>query len=447
MAIQPYGADELFRKSFERVDPTDDTDFYLKTALSNVRQTAFQDLLVATRTTTFSIKPTWGLSDLRDLISIDGTVTRIASVNSSDLQETGGEFQIQSGTGANNVRFVETVDRGQYLSGNEGEAGIGVRIPTLPAASSTAYMQWGYYDDNNGFGTGVDSAGKYVFRRLNGSDTKVYQENWNVDKLDGTDGTANSSNLTLDLSDGVISKIFFTWYGYGTARFYYAISNGNDDSAPFKKLKEAHRLNFNGQISLQDPNQPVRFEIANGGTSTENLSMFIGGRQFSIIGTRGGAERRVFTENLSRYTISATANTWVPLVCIRKKANHGPSGRPTSTQVNLIGFSFETDEFAEFKVGYRAVTSGGTYAAPTDVPDAESSVETKVQSGTTITASDQGIRILFESGSGTKQNPSSKESEERLPLGNAFEVVLFGRRLSAGVTPVVSVQLTWEEEW
>lgn len=448
MSIQPYSADELFRKSFERKDPTDDTDFYLRVALSNVRQTAFEDLLIATRNTTFAIKPTWGLSDLRDTISIDGTITRIASVSASDIQETGGEFQLQSSTGVNNVRYVETVDRGQYLAGNEGEAGIAVRIPILPASGSTAYMQWGYYDANNGFGAGVDGTGIFVFRRSSGTDEKIYQSDWNVDTLDGTNGADNASNLTLDFSKGVICKIFFTWYGYGTVRYYFSLADtGGQLGSPFKKIREAHRLNVDGSTSVEDPNQPIRFEIGNGATNTTNYSMFVGGRQFSVIGTSGGAERRVFSENLSQYTISTTANTWVPLVCIRKKATFGPSSRPTSCQINLVGFSFETDEFAEFKVGYRATTSGGTYGAPTDVPAAETGVETKRQSGTTISASDEGIRVLFDSGTGTKQNPTSKEVDEKIALGNEFEIVLFGRRVSSQVTPVVSVQLLWEEEW
>ena len=54
-----------------------------------------------------------------------------------------------------------------------GQAGVGVRIPTLPL--STAFCEWGYTDFVNGFYFGADGTGRYVAYVTNGVVTKTYQ--------------------------------------------------------------------------------------------------------------------------------------------------------------------------------------------------------------------------------------------------------------------------------
>jgi len=51
----------------------------------------------------------------------------------------------------------------------------------------TAYTSIGYYDDTNGVFFSNDSGGVSINIRSNGSSvSKIYQTNWNIDKMDGT---------------------------------------------------------------------------------------------------------------------------------------------------------------------------------------------------------------------------------------------------------------------
>ena len=173
--------------------------------------TRFNETLTAFKTSQFNFKPTWGVSTLRYLSTNSGT--------GATSGETAGEFRLQSGTTNNGLATIQTNQRGQYRAGAMGQAGIGVRIPTLPL--TTAFCEWGYTDFTNGFYFGVDGTGKYVAYVTGGVVTKTYQSEWNIDKLDGT----GNSGYTLDLAEGHISQIDFTWYGYGDIEYSYYIGN------------------------------------------------------------------------------------------------------------------------------------------------------------------------------------------------------------------------------
>ena len=159
--------------------------------------TRFDEALTAKRISQMNFKPTWGITTLRY-----ATVTTGAG---AAVGETAGEFRLQSGTANSSIASIQTNQRGQYQAGAMGQAGIGVRIPTLPL--TTAFCEWGYTDFTNGFFFGVDGTGKYVAYVTGGSATKVYQDDWNVDTLDGT----GASGYTLTLSYGNVSQFDFTW--------------------------------------------------------------------------------------------------------------------------------------------------------------------------------------------------------------------------------------------
>jgi len=78
--------------------------------------------------------------------------------------------------------------------------------------------RWGAFDDNNGVFWQVDSTGICVVKRsdMTGvvNDVKFYQDDWNMDKLDGTGG----SLLTLDFEKAWIYWIDFA-YPRGVTRF------------------------------------------------------------------------------------------------------------------------------------------------------------------------------------------------------------------------------------
>lgn len=394
--------------------------------------TRFDEALTANRISQMSFKPTWGITALRYV-----TVTTGAG---AAVGETNGEFQLQSGTANSSIASIQTNQMGQYQSGAMGQAGIGVRIPTAP--TSTAFCEWGYTDFTNGFFFGVDGTGKYVAYVTGGVATKVYQANWNVDKLDGT----GASGYTLNLADGNVSQIDFTWYGYGDIEFSYLVL----DAATNKVVKTpCHRIKLTGSASVIDPNQPLMFRVGNGASTTTNVSMYIGGHQFSVVSGESHPQARTCGELLTSYT-TATNTNWQPLIAFRKKATF--NGRANSIRVRLSSFSVSADSDMQIRYTIGGTTSNLAWATPTGRTSTETAVETKITtSGTALTASADGepmdYSFVSAAGSGNSRG-GGVELDTDMTIGASQEVILWVRRLSAAGAMVVKMaSVIWTEEW
>ena len=153
--------------------------------------------------------------------------------------------------------------------------------------------------------------GIFVAIRRAGVDTIISQASWNVDPLDGT----GPSGATLDLSKGNIFQIVFTWYGYGVIEFRVVIP---DPTTLAQEVITVHRFSPTGETSLADPNLPVRAEIDNDGTATA-LNLFVGGRQYSILGNYSP----VFRVTSERRTVTATGTLNTDIVLPKKDSLPG----------------------------------------------------------------------------------------------------------------------------
>lgn len=391
--------------------------------------TVFNEEYIAVRSSQMNFKPTWGATTYRYKTTITGT--------GATASETNGEFRLQTGTTTTNVSSLETNQRGQYQAGTMGQAGVGFRIPTNP--TGTQYAKWGYSDfTNNGFYFGIDTTGLYVAYITGGVETKVYQTSWNEDKLDGT----GQSGLTLTPSNGSISQIDFTWYGYGDIKFSFLIYNTNT----LKTQKViAHTLKINSSISIIDPNQPLKFEVGNGASSTTNFSLYIGGHQFSVLDGLSSPQKRLISEFLSNYTTALNTN-WQPLIAFRKKSTF--NGRANSVNGSLENFDVSADGEVETRITIGGTTSNLSWGTPTGVPSTETAIETKVTGGTALTTSADGNPSDY--GFVTANNKASAlfEKDTNIILGDTIEVILWIRRLSAvGAVIVKHAHVTWREEW
>ena len=394
--------------------------------------TRFGEQLTALRTSQMNFKPTWGISTLRYATVTTGT--------GAALSETNGEFRLQSGTANSSIASIETNQHGQYQAGAMGQAGIGVRIPTAP--TSTAFCEWGYTDFTNGFYHGVDGTGKYVAYVTGGAATKVYQSSWNVDALDGT----GASGYTLNLADGNVSQIDFTWYGYGDIEFSYLLL----DTATNKIVKTVcHRTKITGSASIIDPNQPLMFRVGNGASTTTDVSMYIGGHQFSTVDGLSIPQARLCAELLVSYT-TATDVAWQPIIAFRKKATF--NGRDNSVRVRLNNILVATDSDMMVRYTVGGVTSNLSWATPTGKTSTETAVETKITTGATaLTTSSDGepfdYTFVSTNGSGTSK-VGDVSLNTQISVGATQEIILWVRRLSAtGAMAVKMASITWTEEW
>jgi hypothetical protein len=396
--------------------------------ITGVNSTRFNELQTAFRTSQMNFKPTWGISTLR--------YTAVNTGIGASSSEVDGEFRLQSGTTINNVCSLRTNQRGQYQAGTMGQVGVGLRLPTNPIG--TQYARWGYTDFvNSGFYFGVDVSGKYVAYRSSGVETKIYQANW-VDKLDGT----GASGLTADYSDGLVSQIDFTWYGYGDVDF--CLYPFNPATGNIQRVVIYH-LKVEGSVSIIDPNQPLMFEVGNGASSTGNLSLYIGGHQFSVIDGNSFTQKRTVTQLITNYTTVANTN-WQPIIAFRKQQTF--NGRGNSVSIRLNGYEVNADDQMETRVTIQGTTSNLAWATPTGWTSQETAVEVKVSTGTALTASVDGYPIAygFASASGKSLNKSDVVSD--LPISGSVEVILWIRRIVAsGTMKVLHAHLDWDEQW
>jgi hypothetical protein len=258
------------------------------------RLDGFGDLRLVEKTPIIELSSIYDLTTLRDAVTVSGTGTVANATGENRLHIAGASSSAQ----------LQSVERCRYMPGYSAEVGVGVRMPALPTGDQIA--KWGIFGSTDGFYFGCDSTGVFAAVLRGGSETKTYQTSWNVDKMDG-DGT---SGRTLDLSRGNIFVITFTWYGYGAINFGVV----NTSTSGEQLSVTVHRYAFASTVSIENPNQPITCYI--GSTdSTSTFSMYIGGRQCSIVG------RYVPSYRInSQYVVGATVDTTKrALISFRRK--------------------------------------------------------------------------------------------------------------------------------
>lgn len=242
--------------------------------------THFDEISTEEHELVFDINAVYPLSDVRD--------------NYQNVVDTESEYHASTAANTNDTAFIESSQRGEYTAGFMCQAGVGVRIPSQPTGDST--IRWGYYtvdsngDPNNGFYYGVDSTGVFVARADAGTIEKVYQDSWNRDRLTDTE-TLNPSDKTLDLSDGVVARVDFTYYGYGPIEMRFLMDDDDADQYGAADMVTAHVFHVKNATSTNNTNLPIRCEVVSGGTSNDALDLFVGGRQFSVVGKRSNNRR------------------------------------------------------------------------------------------------------------------------------------------------------------
>jgi hypothetical protein len=172
----------------------------------------------------------------------------------------------------------------------------------------------GYFGADNGMYFEVDEDTSYfVEKSLSlGTTTRVAQEDWNIDKLDGT----GPSGVTLNPSKAQILWMDIEWLGVGTVRLGFVIDG------KFINCHSFHHANIIESTYITSGSLPLRYEIANTGitTSTSNLKQICS----SVISEGGynlnGIQQAVGIAITAPRTLT-TAGTFYPIISLRLKAS------------------------------------------------------------------------------------------------------------------------------
>lgn len=391
----------------------------------NENQSQFGETRTVNRTPVIELDSSYGTSMLRDIETVSGSGTIISSE---------GKITLSTGTTANSTSILDSAEVGRYMPGFSAEIGIGVRLPSLPSGNQSALWGGLSYNNENGFYFGIDATGLYVARISGGvEDTKFYQENFNIDKLNGS----GISKYNINVTDGIIYQIDFTWYGYGQILFgIVGILPDNENVNGRNKIQKfipCHSMQIKGSVSTFSPNLKIHAEIGNG-TDATNYSMDVGGRQYSIVGEYDAKYR--YTNDFRGSTNTST--TVSPLISFTRKEEF------RDRSIKLEGFDIiAATEPCIVEVIVNGTLTGASFGTPTD----HTASETALVSDTSATAISGGMVVwqqLIDAGT-NKNSAELATNDVAFDIPNNALVTLAIRTISGTGTAVSSFRL--REEW
>jgi hypothetical protein len=223
-----------------------------------------------------------------NVLSGSAASTHVAATSSTDISVTGAGSVVRQSK--------------RRMSYQPGKSFLFLNTFVFNAGQADLTQRVGLYDDNNGvFFSDTDTTLSFNIRN-NGVDNTVTQEDWNVDKLDGT----GVSGITLDTTK---SQILFTdveWLGVGSVRIGFVIDG------QFVVAHIFHNANINNSVYTRTMNLPVRYEISTG-SATASMQTIC-----SSVISEGGYEARAKGKVAGTPTLGGvTVGTdWVNLATI-----------------------------------------------------------------------------------------------------------------------------------
>lgn len=296
-------------------------------------------------------------------------------------------------------------------------------------------QRYGYYDTQNGIYLEQTDQGLCWVERSTSTgsltETRVYQSNWNYDKMDGT----GVSKLTLDMTKAQIQFIDIEWLGLGSVRCGFVI-NGK-----FILTHTFHHANIITSTYMATACLPVRAEI-------ENISATGSSSTLKIVCTsvisEGGYELRgrSFSHGhpISTPRVLATPGTTYPVFSMRLKANRLGAIVDPKTFGLAVGAAAN---FKYFLIG-GAVSTGGTWvSAGTDSAVEYNLAPTSYTGGRVL---DSGYIIASNQTASTPQqerNPFSYQLERNTFTSTPYEFLI--AMVSDGNNQNVWGTIQWQE--
>ena len=311
---------------------------------------------------------------------------------------------------------------------------------TLGAGQVGTTKLVGYGDDSNGVFIGQDGSGVFVLLRSSVTGAvsdarKVYQENWNLDAMDGE----GNSGINLDPETTQIFLTDIEWLGVGRVRVGLVHGGG------INYVHEFLNANVNPTTYMTTANLPIRYEVVNTSAVAAPATL----KQICAeVESEGGQQELSaypFSLDLEDLAIPQGVGNAVVVFAARHQAlfnsieNRAKFG-PLSYTLTAEGGRVVT------RVLYNPVITGGTWA--------DTIPESIMESNATATGFSGGVQIasLIAATSGFNQSsPASATGDisSRLPFGldidgaNPVILALVAWSNDAGVT--ASFTFNWEE--
>lgn len=339
---------------------------YKKVTLPDVAYDSFGNIRVTSPTTLFDSQQQYGQSPLLWETSITGSAAADHLPNESAVR-----LQTTSASGDKVIR--QTREYFRYQPGKSLKISL---TGQAPSDTDNRRYRSGYFDAANGvFVEVVDGEVFFVLRSyVTGLavDTRVPQDEWSVDKMDGK----GESGFNLDFTKSFIFITDLEWLGVGTVRVGFQL-NGK----PYF-CHEFHHANIGNTTYMTTANLPIRYELENTDTTagTDNALAICA----TVVSEGGFEEDRGYPFGAERTSLKGVTAE-VPVFSLRPALTINSITNRARIEVDGIQLYAE-DESAIFRVYY-----GGTLTNESFSPyDATySGVETD-QAATAISG---GLRI------------------------------------------------------
>lgn len=212
----------------------------------------------------------------------------------------------------------------------------------------------GYFGTDNGIYLElIGDAGKLYFVErslVTGvvTETRVFQQSWNVDKMDGT----GPSGVTLDITKAQILFMDIEWLGEGTVRVGFVIDG------VFILCHRFNHANYITSTYITTASLPLRYEITNLGVTTNPSTLK---QVCSTVISEGGYELRgaqlAIGTPITAPTSLATAGVEYPIVSIKLRAGY-LDGVVILTALSIMGVA---TGIYNWKLVATGTTTGGAW--------------------------------------------------------------------------------------
>ena len=336
-----------------------------------------------------------------------------------------------NGAGASCVRETKKV-----FSYQPGKSLLVMMTFALATQQSNLVQRVGYFGAQNGvFFEQNDTGLCFVIRKYTGGsvdDTseKVYQSDWNIDRLNGLGGTYNASNINLDITKTQIWFCDIEWLGVGSVRVGFVI-NGE-----FKLCHIFHHANIADKVYMTTASLPCRYEIRSTGATASMRAICS-----TVISEGGYVNRSISRTASTELTGKALSNfSMRPLVSIRLRSDRLDS-IVVPTKYDLLGL-----QQAAFK--YALILNPTIAGAIWVNPDPYSSVEYDI-SATTISGGiivDSGIFVGGNKGGSASVSASEVDFSHQLGrfLNGTSDIFVLAAQATTNNDDAVG-SLTWQE--
>lgn len=362
--------------------------------------------------------------------------------------------------------YIATTERGDYGAGQPVVAGGACFWNQPPQGDQDSYL--GYYDRAAGVGygagykyfndgeDGASSAGAqmYAFEQdgLEASRNVVPQEDWNINKLDGTKGEGPD----VDPTDGVTLRLPHACYGHSASVVVVGVKKDPDadiKDGHLRRISDAfelypvHVFNTRGQTMWTEFDLPFVFET----TGSQANGFKMGATACHYEGEVGRATKRlngavwsVLKNGGNALSVPAFPG-WQYVMSFRKRAGW------EATEVSPSAFTLVNDNDLEVQFTRGATLSNTAYGLPPDTSTEESAVEYDLvswdigagsQKGTNTSASDRGEREFITLAPADKNTPTTLASSlDEVTLVGQEPLSMFVRRASANATVVSGAKM------